>query len=95
MKQAGKKKAEADPPDIVIEGMPWKTAMVRPVERLTREAFDDLRRRSTELEAECDQGRYDRDKVLDALTREYHYHMLRADELADFLYDRGITVRPE
>lgn len=94
MKQSGKNKAEADPSDIVIDGMPWKKAMVRQVERLTREAFD-LRRRSTELEAECDQRRFDRDKALDALTREYRYHMLRADELADFLYDRGIIVRPE
>lgn len=89
MKQAGKREmVEADAAHAVTADL------MRTIEKLGRET-ETLEQHSAGLEVECDQGRYDRDKALDALTREYHYHMLRADELADFLYDRGIIVRPE
>lgn len=55
------------------------------------EQLDDAKRQFAAAESEANSQREDKELATETLTREYHYHMLRAEELKQFLRGFGIT----
>jgi len=60
-----------------------------------RDSLAITKRDLTAALADADQQHGDKDDLIDILTREYHYHALRAEELKLLLRNYGMTFGDE